>query len=526
MTTRARPISHATPSRRFLAPVLIGATLLLSSHAALAQFSQDGQKLVGTLASGAAAQGWSVAVSADGNTAIVGGPYDNANTGAAWIYTRNGEVWTQQSGKLVGTGAVGKAFQGISVAISGNGDTAIVGGPYDNTDTGAAWVFTRSGGAWSQQGEKLVGTGAVGAAYQGWSVALSADGATAVLGGPEDNSLLGAAWAFTRSFGVWSQQGEKLVGTDAVGPSRQGTSVALSANGDTAIVGAISDDADTGAAWIYTLSGGVWIQAGDKLVGTGQTGLAYEGWSVALSANGDTALVGGPYNNTETGGTWVFALEGAVWTQQAGPLVGTGAVGSAYQGWSVALSADGDTAFLGGYEDNTNTGASWVFTSNAGVWTQQGGKLVGTGAVGAAQQGYSVALSGDGDTAIVGGNFDNTKAGAAWVFVQPLEVSGYAGIAASGKQGGPFTPSSFSYKLSATSGSVKYAIANVPSWLTASSTKGTVTTSGTTITFTVNSSADKLATGDYVGSIDFNNDNKEATQASIPRAATLTVKPK
>jgi len=33
---------------------------------------------------------------------------------------------------------------------------------------------TRSGGVWSQQGSKLVGTGAVGAAYQGHSVALSA----------------------------------------------------------------------------------------------------------------------------------------------------------------------------------------------------------------------------------------------------------------------------------------------------------------------------------------------------------------
>ena len=81
---------------------------------ALAQFSQEGSKLVGTFAVGLAEQGWSVALSADGNTAIVGGLADNRITGAAWVYTRSNGVWTQQS-KLAGTGAVGSAGQGWSV---------------------------------------------------------------------------------------------------------------------------------------------------------------------------------------------------------------------------------------------------------------------------------------------------------------------------------------------------------------------------------------------------------------------------
>ena len=51
----------------------------------------------------------------DGNTAIVGGPSDNSNIGAAWVYTRSGGVWSQQGPKLVGTGAVGYAEQGSSV---------------------------------------------------------------------------------------------------------------------------------------------------------------------------------------------------------------------------------------------------------------------------------------------------------------------------------------------------------------------------------------------------------------------------
>jgi len=56
--------------------------------------------------------------------------------------------------------------------IGGPGD----GGPGENNVVGAAWVYTRSGSVWSQQGGKLVGTGAVGGSAQGQSVAISADG--------------------------------------------------------------------------------------------------------------------------------------------------------------------------------------------------------------------------------------------------------------------------------------------------------------------------------------------------------------
>ncbi len=223
------------------------------------------------------------------------------------------------------------------------------------------------------------------------------------------------------------------------------------------------------------------------------------------------------------GAAWVFTRSGAVWSQQTYKLVGYGADLAAAQGASVALSADGATAIVGGPTDNLGVGAAWVFTRSSKVWTQQGAKLVGTGAVGKPGQGQSVALSGDGDTAIVGGPGDNSYTGAAWVFVQPLEVSPYINIAASGTQGGPFSPSSFSYKLRATSGSVNYSITNVPSWLTASSTSGTLTTANTTITFEINASADTLAAGAHVGTIEFN--NTDGKQLSIPRTAKLTVKP-
>jgi len=124
----------------------------------------------------------------------MGGPGDSASVGAAWVFTRSGGVWTQQGAKLVASDAVGQAAQGRSVALSADGNTAIVGGGGDSGAAGAAWVFTRSGGAWTQQGAKLVGTGAAGNANQGFSVALSADGDTAIVGGWADSGGLGAAW--------------------------------------------------------------------------------------------------------------------------------------------------------------------------------------------------------------------------------------------------------------------------------------------------------------------------------------------
>jgi hypothetical protein len=399
------------------------AALFLSSQLAQAQFTQQGNKLVGSGASYWTFEGSAVALSGDGNTAIAGGPgYPATDVGVAWIFTRNNGYWSQQGDQLAGYDAVGSAMQGSSVALSADGNTAIVGGYGDNLDVGAAWVFARSNGFWIQQGGKLVGNDAVGAANQGASVALSADGNTAIVGGYGDNSNVGAAWVFTRSDGVWSQRGSKLVGNDAVGGALQGSSVALSADGNTAIMGALGDNSSVGATWVFTRSDGGWEQQGSKLVGNGAVGAANQGTSVALSADGNTAFVGGSVDNSYAGAAWVFARSDGAWSQQGSKLVGNDAVGVANQGISVTLSGDGNTAIVGGPADNGSIGAAWVFTRSNGVWSQQGSKLVGIGWITLGTgvgQGTSVALSGDGSTAIIGGPYDTRFAGAAWVFAEP-----------------------------------------------------------------------------------------------------------
>jgi len=148
-----------------------------------------------------------VALLGDGTTLLVGAWQDDSNAGGVWVFTPNNGVWTQQSLKL-GTG--GGSQQGWSVALSADGNTAIVGGPSNDwvlgvRTVGAAWVFRRVGGVWSQWGQKLVGGGGGSSVQQqGRSVAISGDGGTVVLGAPYDNysavdvTSIGAAWIFGR----------------------------------------------------------------------------------------------------------------------------------------------------------------------------------------------------------------------------------------------------------------------------------------------------------------------------------------
>jgi hypothetical protein len=90
----------------------------------------------------------------------------------------------------------------------------------------------------------------------------------------------GSNFTVTQSLRPGSQQGAKLYGTGTSGEEGQGNAVAISADGNTAIVGASGDDG--GSVFIYTRSGTTWTQQGSKLVGTGGTGIAHQGYSLSL----------------------------------------------------------------------------------------------------------------------------------------------------------------------------------------------------------------------------------------------------
>ena len=69
----------------------------------------------------------------------------------------------------------------------------------------------------NQQGAKLIGSGYISTPYES-TVALSADGNTLAIGGSGDNASQGAFWVFTKSGGVWTQQGGKMISTGNTGP--------------------------------------------------------------------------------------------------------------------------------------------------------------------------------------------------------------------------------------------------------------------------------------------------------------------
>ena len=90
--------------------------------------------------------------------------------------------------------------------------------------------------------------------------------------------------------------------------------------------------------------------------------------------------------------------------------------------------------------------------------------------------------------------------------VPALKVLPATNIAASGTQGQTFSPTSFRYRLSATSDSLNYSISGIPAWLNANFTSGTATTAPVTVTFSLRNLSG-LTPGTYAATISFTNTN-------------------
>ena len=172
----------------------------------------------------------------------------------------------------------------MSVALSADGDTALIGGLDDNSTRGAAWLFTRSGSTWTQRGEKLTGGGEAGEGEFGTNVALSADGDTALIGAWRDNGGAGAAWAYvdppTATTGTATSVGATsatLNGTLGAGGSstvyfQYGTTAVYGTSTATQSIGASSNPSPLAAA-IEGLAPGVTYHF--RLVAENSGGVAY-----------------------------------------------------------------------------------------------------------------------------------------------------------------------------------------------------------------------------------------------------------
>jgi parallel beta-helix repeat protein len=361
-----------------------------------------------TISDGAADDGLGASVAVSGDTMVVGAPYatvdGHGGQGAVYVFTASGSVWTQQA-ELTASDAAAYDHFGYSVAISGN--TVAVGAPTafrnGHVKQGAAYVFTRSGAVWTQQAKLTASDGA--ANYQiGYAVAVSGDTVVAGAAGcptdltPEWTTVTslpgGRAYVFTGSSGVWIQQAEL---------TSSGCVRSVAASGNTAVLGALGWGAD-----VFSESSGVWTLQ-TTLKPSDLSGYYPVGRSVAVSGN--TVVLGVPAGQ---GAAYVFTNSGGTWTQQAKLTASDGGAPDLF-GTSVAIS---DGTVLAGAPGATvnghaNNGAAYVFTNSGGTWTQQA-KLTASDGGANDQLGGSVAVSGN--TVVAGAPYADSLNGAAYVF--------------------------------------------------------------------------------------------------------------
>lgn len=315
--------------------------------------------------------GRSVQISLNGSTSIIGAPKDDSSRGSAYIFIHNGTIWVEQSKLVASDGAAGDSF-GYSVSISNDGNTAVIGAYQDDTTLGSAYVFVRTGSTWTQQAKLLALDGVAGDAF-GFSVAISSDGNTAVIASYQDDSSRGSAYIFTRSGPTWTQQA-KLVAADGAAGDGFGHSVAITNDGNMVAIGAMNDDittTDQGSVYVFTRSGSTWTQQA-RLSASDPVNTGLFGKSVALNSDGSTLLVGSYYSNSFKGSAYVFTRSGSTWTQQA-KLTAPDGLSDDYYGYSVALSSNGDIAVVGSSRDDNaleDSGSAYVYTRTDSTWTQ------------------------------------------------------------------------------------------------------------------------------------------------------------
>jgi hypothetical protein len=354
--------------------------------------------------------GYSVAVA--GTLAIVGAPSHTVSgrsgQGAAYVFSLSGGSWSQTAELTSSDGAAGDSFGG-SVALSGT--TAMVGAinhtVSGHTNQGSAYVFSLSGGSWSQTAELTSSDGAAGDSF-GDSVAVS--GTTAVVGARSHtvsgHSGQGSAYVFSLSGGVWSQTAE-LTSSDGAASDDFGWSVGLS--GTVAVAGApnhtVSGHTNQGAAYVFTLSGGVWSQTAELTASDGVAG-DHLGYSVPIS--GTMLVVGAPSHNSTQGAAYVFSLSGGVWSQTAELTASDGAAGDDF-GYTASIS--GTIVLVGAFyhavDGHTNQGAAYQFVLSAASWSQTG-ELTAADGITNDYFATSVAVSG---TAVVVGAPGHTSSG-------------------------------------------------------------------------------------------------------------------
>ncbi len=373
--------------------------------------------------------GESVDMSSDGNTVVIGAPRNDGapgeNSGHARVFDWDGTAWVQRGDDIDGEAAFDHA--GRSVAISNDGNTVIVGAPFNddtNDRAGHARIFdwdptaNSSAGAWVQRGDDIDGDAEDD--IFGTEVAMSGDGNTVVIGAPDHGGNALNAPGQIKIFdwdpsansgaGAWVQRGPDIDGEEP--GDHAPDSLGISDDGNTVIIGA---DENSGGFGVKTSSGharifdwdansGTWIQRGLDIDPEAETD--NYGRAVAISSNGDTVIIGAILNDGNGDGSGharIFDWNGTGWVQRGQDLDGEAPRDKF--GDDVAISADGNTVIIGA-RDNDATGSGsghvrifdWDAGSNS--WVQRGIDIDGEPGQAVNQFGASVAISDDANTIV------------------------------------------------------------------------------------------------------------------------------
>ena len=383
--------------------------------------------------------GFSVAVV--GDIAVVGMPDDNDSIGddpgAAFVFSRSADGWTLKY-KLKSNGAVQDDGFGSSVAF--DGETIVVGAPFDDSKKGAAYLFVKPGGGWDNpsgtgtvdltETAKLTAPNAAVEDEFGYSVAV--DGNTVVVGAYSDDSTdtggnpvanSGSAYVFTKpSSGGWVSTGTAatLTATDAAAGDEFGSSVAV--DGNTVVVGASGDDGQSetldfmGSAFVFVMPGsGGWVSTSTaaKLTASTRGDNDYFGRSVAI--DGDSIVVGADEaentvdgSQVKTGSGYVFTKPGTGWATDTETAKLTASDSAATDKFGYAVALDGDTVVVGAYGNDSSRGSAYVFTKPASGWDDgtEAAQLTASDRAANDRFGSSVAL--DGGTVVVGAQNNDT----------------------------------------------------------------------------------------------------------------------
>jgi hypothetical protein len=292
--------------------------------------------------------GHAIALSADGQTLAIGAPHSDQggqSSGLVQIYRADAGHWTPIGAPIIGTMPL--EFLGWSVALSADGQTLAIGatgGVNHGQRCGSVRLYRPAAARWVAIGSAITGESAD--ECLGSAIALSADGQVLAVGaalnhtnGPNRGKVkVYRQPAVAPPDQPWPQIGVDLLGDEA--NHYFGSAIALSGDGQYLAIGAPYSSQDhgpqNGAVLLYQQVNQQWQPLG-RLVG--RSSREWFGTAVALAADGQTIAVGAPGHDGRRGAIRIYQQRTGVWQQQGDDRVGS-SPGEGF-GHAVALSADG-----------------------------------------------------------------------------------------------------------------------------------------------------------------------------------------